>query len=95
MEKLKPEETELIGMWLDLGSKMVGDAVYDRIEWLTGTQLEYLADDSSGLAMLYRDPSDKRLWERTSPFKGGPPRLCVITAERATEKYGVDVSRAP
>ncbi|KAF0217250.1 MAG: hypothetical protein FD174_3358 [Geobacteraceae bacterium] len=89
MKELKPEETELIGMWLDLGSKVVGDAVYDRIEWLTGTQLEHLADDPSGLATLYRDPRDKRLWERTYPFKGGPPQLCIIAAEHASEKYRV------
>ena len=29
---LKPEETELVGMWLDLGIKVTGDAVADRVE---------------------------------------------------------------
>ena len=49
---LKAEE-ELVGMWLDLGIKVTGDAVSDRVEWLTATRLERLAENGELLAELY------------------------------------------
>ena len=87
MEGLKPEETELIGMWLDLGNRVVGDAIQDRIDWLTETQLELLSADPAAEERLYRDPRDGRLWERTPLVKGGPSRLALVTAEFAAGKY--------
>lgn len=89
MEELKPQESELIGMVLDLGSKIVTDAVWDRINWLTETQLTRLAEHESGLEWLYRDEKDGRLWERTDLWQGGQPRLRVISAEEARQKYEV------
>lgn len=86
-EKLKAGETELVGMWLDLGIKMTGDAICDRVEWLTATQLERLDGNEAELAELYRDPCDGRLWERLLPFPGGPPTLRLITLQAAAAKY--------
>ena len=88
-EELKPEETELVGMWLDLGIKVTGDAVADRVEWLAATKLEKLAENRSELAELYRDPRDSRLWEKVVPFAGGPPTLRCINPVDATARFGV------
>jgi hypothetical protein len=86
---LRPEETELVGMWLDLGMKVTGDAVADRVEWLTATRLEKLAENQGEQAELYRDPRDHRLWEKMFPFAGGPPTLRCITPADASTRFGV------
>lgn len=86
---LKAEETELVGMWLDLGMKVTGDAVADRVEWLTATRLEKLAANREELAELYRDPQDGRFWEKILPFVDGPPTLRCITREAAAIKFGI------
>lgn len=86
---LKPEETELIGMWLDLGIKVTGDAVTDRVEWLTSTRLKKLAENSGELAELYLDSRDNRLWEKVLPFPDGPPTLRCITQADAEARFGV------
>ena len=92
--ELRPEETELVGEWLDTGSRIEGDAVAARIEWLVSDSLLELAVDESGWSTLYRDLRDGRLWERTHPHshlaRGGPPRLSVIAPAAAARKYGVD-----
>lgn len=85
---LKAEETELVGMWLDLGIKVTGDAVTDRVEWLTAERLDKLAENGAELAELYRDPLDGRLWEKILPFADGPPTLRCIPLATATAKFG-------
>lgn len=85
---LRAEETELVGMWLDLGVKVTGDAVADRVEWLTAERLEKLAENGAELAELYRDPRDGRLWEKVLPFAGGPPTLRCITPAAAATRFG-------
>ena len=91
--ELRPDETELVGEWLDTGSRIEGDAVAARIEWLVQESQLELAADESGWSTLYRDLRDGRLWERTHPHshlaRGGPPRLRLITAAAAARKYGV------
>ena len=84
---LKAEETELVGMWLDLGVKVTGDAVTDRVEWLTAERLEKLAENGAELAELYRDPRDGRFWEKILPFAGGPPTLRCITPATAAARF--------
>ncbi|WP_243372101.1 Imm27 family immunity protein [Geotalea sp. SG265] len=87
-EELKPEEKELVGMWLDLGLKVTGDAIADRVEWLTATRLQKLAEKPEEGAELYRDPQDNRLWEKVLPFVGGPPTLRVIAYADAAARFG-------
>jgi hypothetical protein len=86
---LKAEETELVGMWLDLGGRVMGDAVTDRVEWLTAERLEKLGDNGELLAQLFRDQRDGRLWEKILPFAGGPPTLRVLTQADASERFGI------
>ena len=82
-----------MGEWLDTGSRIEGDAVSARIEWLVSDSLLEIASDGSGWSTLYRDLRDGRLWERTHPHshlaRGGPPRLSVIAPDAAARKYGV------
>ncbi len=89
--ELQPEEMELNGFWIDLGSSVVKDSNWERIELLTAELLEELA--SAGGDTLYRDPDDGRLWEKSYPAShiagGGPPRLAVILPGAAREKYGI------
>lgn len=86
---LRAGETELVGMWLDLGMKVTGDAVTDRVEWLTAERLEKLAENGDELAELYRDPRDGRLWEKILPFAGGPPTLRCIPPTTAVERFAI------
>ena len=92
--QLKPEETVLRGFWLDLGSAIVPDAVWERIDLLTEESLLLLATDENGRDKLFRDPSDGRLWEltRVAPQMkdGGPPLLSAIGLPEATHKYRLD-----
>ncbi len=92
-QELRPHETDVVGQWLDTGSRVEGDAACARIEWLVAERLERLADDPASWATLYRDPRDGRLWERTYQHAhmhgGGPPRLTVIEAPVAAARYGV------
>jgi hypothetical protein len=87
--ELKAEECEVVGMLLDLGGRVTGDAVADRVEWLTATKLEKLAENSDLMAELYRDPRDLRLWEKVLPFAGGPPTLRCLTPGDAVTRFGV------
>jgi hypothetical protein len=92
--ELGPEETELVGQWLDTGNRIEGDFVAARIEWLTSESLVRVA--ATGWTTLYRDLQDGRLWELTYPrgelHGGGPPRLAVIAPAAAAAKYGVRTS---
>lgn len=88
-EDLRPNEKELVGMWLDLGVRVTGDAICDRVDWLTGERLEKLAENGPELAELYRDRRDNRLWEKLLPFAGGPPTLRLISREDAARKFGM------
>jgi len=91
-KELGADEKELVGMWLDLGIRVTGDAVSDRVDWLAGTRLEKLAENPAELAELYRDPRDNRLWERLLPFPGGPPTLRLISREDAAQKFGMTLN---
>lgn len=90
-EDLRANEVDLVGQWLDVGNRIVGDGVTTRIEWLVAERLERIGADSSGWETLYRDPRDGRLWEHTHPYGemhgGGPPRLSCIAPADAARKY--------
>jgi hypothetical protein len=93
-DDLRPDEAELIGQWLDIGSRIVADGVAARIRFLTEERLQKLAVSRDKRSTLYRDPADGRLWELSYPYPefnaGGPPRLCVIAPPAAMLKYGLD-----
>jgi hypothetical protein len=90
---IQPEETELRGFWIDLGSRMEKDAHWQRIEWLTTEHLTELAWAANGRDVLYRDPLDGRLWEKAFDHShlhdGGPPRLTQLSPATAATRYGV------
>jgi len=89
--KIKADETQLIGKWLDENGRVLKDEVSFRIEQLIANYLEKIGSDDSGWDTLFRDPGDGRLWELTYPSSGlhggGPPRLTVLTKEEARAKY--------
>lgn len=100
--KLRPDEVDLVGGWLDLEGVVRADAVCERIAELTSRVLVRVAASEryGDWETLFRDPTDGRLWERTYPQGGiqggGPPRLSLISREAACSKYGVtpEASRA-
>lgn len=87
---LNPNETELIGRWVMHGAKVVGDDVCRRIDALTESKLQKIADGN--WVVLYRDPDDGRLWEKTYPEGhlqgGGPPAIKCISLAEAHARYG-------
>lgn len=89
--ELNAAEENLVGYWLDLGSGVEKDAVWERIDWLASSKLEFVDQNSTGSEMLYRDPADGRYWELTRRAfhlrGGGPPILKVIGVEDASRKY--------
>jgi immunity protein 27 of polymorphic toxin system len=88
---LRSDEHDLVGKWLDVGGRIEGDAVTERIRVLAAEQLVRLASSADGWDTLYRDPADGRLWELTYPHSewhgGGPPRLRELDAAEAARKY--------
>jgi hypothetical protein len=90
--KISPGETLLTGKWVEHQGRVRADETCSRIEELVQCHLEELARDTSGWEVLYRDPSDERLWELSYPYSelhgGGPPQLRNIGLEEARAKYG-------
>lgn len=95
---LAPNETLLKGDWVFECGNMCGDAVEDRIGWLTSEQLVQVAIHPvyGAWEILYRDPTDGRLWELTFPHGdmqgGGPKQLQVIPRDKAIGKYQVELN---
>ena len=91
MNRLAPDENELVGHWVLVDTRVVGDATCERVEWLTAEVLEIVGTSESGWETLFRDPSDGRYWERTYPRSelhgGGPPTLRCLTEAEASRKY--------
>ena len=94
--KLEPHERDLVGAWKLVGGTLAADTTAKRIERLTKNFLTELGADPSGWDVLYRDPSDGRLWELTYPQSGseggGPPRLTHLSSEEAVKKYSADIA---
>jgi len=91
LEELKPDETELIGSWVNVDGEVDGDENCQRIQFLINEKLERVGKDWSGWEALFRDPSDGRYWLRTYPngswHGGGPPALICLTMDEARKKY--------
>jgi hypothetical protein len=89
--RLEPSETELVGQWVPVGKRVMGDVTEKRIEWLTQGQLRKLGCDSSGWEVLFVDEADGRYWELTYPHGemhgGGPKCLSTLSREDAVHRY--------
>jgi Immunity protein 27 len=92
---LGPQETRLVGQWVEVQGATQADPVSKRIEALVRDSLVRVSVSSGGWDTLYRDPSDGRLWELSYPeselHAGGPPSLTVIAEPNAADKYGAVV----
>ena len=92
IEKPESNEREIVGQWVEVNGKVVGDAVCERIDSLTETHLEKIGFSEYGAwETLYRDPGDGRFWERNYPHGewhgGGPPALINLSEAEAKDKY--------
>jgi hypothetical protein len=93
---IKPNETDLVGVWTFDGKQTSADPVESRIKDLIQHSFEKVAvsPDSGGWETLYRDPSDGRFWELTYPQSemhgGGPMRLTNISVADAVSKYRIN-----
>lgn len=94
---LLPNETVLTGAWVFENGNMRGDAVEERIDWLTSEQLVQIAihPEYGAWERLFRDPSDGRYWELTHPQSGmqggGPKQLRVLALQAASAKYRMEL----
>jgi hypothetical protein len=91
-EKLKANEKQLIGSWVKVNDKIVGDSICSRIAYLTENYLEKIGYSEYGAwETLYRDPEDGRYWERIYPsgeqHGGGPAALISLSEVEAQSKY--------
>jgi hypothetical protein len=77
--KIPPTENLIRGSWVLKDGKVTPDDSARRIESLVAEHLEEVGRDASGWSVLYRDPSDARLWLLSYPSSeehgGGPPQL--------------------
>lgn len=89
---INPNEEQIIGNWTLRDNEVLADDVCRRIESLVANHLHCISTDSSGWDVLYRDPTDQRLWEltyrRSEMHNGGPPALNLISGADAAWKYG-------
>jgi hypothetical protein len=90
---LGPDETDLVGNWIQGSDGVVSDSVEKRINQLIADHLRKVAvsPESGGWEVLYRDPLDGRYWELTFPHSemhgGGPRRLTCIPLDQMNAKY--------
>ena len=91
--KIRPDETEIRGSWIQSGKEFVADETCRRIERLVSTYLEKVGCDASGWDTLYRDPANGEYWElvysQSELHGGGPPTLRKVSLDEARSKYGV------
>lgn len=93
MDELQPNETELVGQWIESDGKVQADAVCHRIERLTGEILEVVQDHpkAGGWRRLFCDTADGRYWERYYPqgemHGGGPPALRLMSDRELATEY--------
>lgn len=88
---IRIDETEIVGNWVEVDGKIVGDEACKRIRSLTEEYFQKLGSDWSGWETLFKDPNDGRFWERTYPLShmhgGGPPVLLNLSEQAAKGKY--------
>ncbi len=88
---IKKSETSIIGNVIFENNKIKLDEKGLRIENLINDYLVLIDSSEEGWLMLYRDPSDYRLWELSYPDShlhgGGAPALTNISIEDAKNRY--------
>jgi len=93
MEKLHPNEIQLVGNWKQIEGKVVADETCQRIQWLVDQILEKVGTDKTGWEHLYRDSETGSLWELTYPHSdwhgGGPPALRRVSSAEIASKYHI------
>ena len=81
MQRIKPNESPLIGKWIELNGSVIADEVCSRIEWALSNQLTLL--EAKNWEGIYVDDESKQRWKLTYPDShlhgGGPPRLDAIS----------------
>jgi hypothetical protein len=93
IEKLRPDETELIGKWVEEDGRAARDPNCKRVHLLVDEYLEKIgvSAESGGWDTLFRDPEDGRYWERIylegDGHGGGPPSLINLSEDEARRKY--------
>ena len=95
---IAPNETEIIGSWVEVNHQMTEDDASRRITSLIETELQHIATTKDGWEKLYRDTDDGRYWELTYPYSemhgGGPRALLLATPKKVQDKYGVSMGRS-
>ena len=88
---IRSDETEIIGNWIKVGEKIVGDVACERVHQLTVAYLNKIGRDWTGWETLYRNPADDRFWLHTYPLGhmhgGGPPALINLSEDEARLKF--------
>ena len=83
---------QLVGKWIKVDGKIVGDDVEKQIDYLISTKLMKIAHRDSGWTLLYRDPDDSSYWELTYPLSemqgGGPSTLTEMSLDEVIANYG-------
>ena len=89
--KLKPEETLLVGKWLEMDGQVLGNKDCERIEKLIEKYLQLIGKDDSGWVSIYKDPNDGRYWKLDFPQShlhgGGPPLLKCVSKEEVKKEF--------
>ena len=89
--KIKQDEIELVGKWIQTESSLEKDETCLRIERLISDYLIKTANGNSGWEKLYQDPEDNRYWELTYPESemhgGGAPTLRNLSDIEVIKKY--------
>ncbi len=93
MKMIRQDETKIIGHWVEVEGRVIGDERCERIKLLTNKYLKKIgfSSESGGWNTLFPEPLDKRFWERTYLHSdwhgGGPPTLISISQDEAKAKY--------
>ena len=92
-QKITPDEIIISGKWFKSENEVIKDENCKRIEYLTDHYLVKIDTDPNGWDILYRDPTNGRLWLKTYPSSemhgGGPPQLKEISQIDAKKQFQV------
>ena len=93
MTNLCPNETELVGKWIEVAGRVDRDETCKRIEQLVSGPLNQVGTADGGWTRLFVDESDGRYWELTYPHGdwhgGGPPTLTCVSHCYVGSKYNL------